>query len=128
MEKEVEEDFDLTLHKRASVLMRAYRSFRASRKLGRVRDHFNTQEVCNETVGINSLSLAYVADHFKTQDMCNEVARNKPYMMLFVSDHLITQEMCNEIMRTMLDAFYCIPDNLKHNQCVMRLLRQIHGS
>ena len=56
-----------------------------------IPDHLKRQEICSQTVRINSLSLAYVPDHFKSQGMCNKVVHNKPCMMLFVPDHLITQ-------------------------------------
>ena len=46
-----------------------------------------TQEMCDEAIHTETLSLAYVPDHFKTQKMCNKVVRNKPCMLLFVSDH-----------------------------------------
>ena len=51
-----------------------------------IPDHLKTQEMCNEDVRINSLSLAYVPDHFKTQEMCIEAVKNKLCMLLFVPD------------------------------------------
>ena len=84
-----------------------------------IPDHLKTQEMCNEAVRINPLSLAYLPDHYKTQRMCNEVVRNKP-CMLFVPDHLITQEMSNEIMRTMPNAFHGIPDQFKTQEMCIK--------
>ena len=52
-----------------------------------IPDHLKTQEMCNETVHLNPLSLKYVPDHFKIQEMCDEVVRNKLCMLLFVPDH-----------------------------------------
>ena len=78
-----------------------------------IPDHPKTQEMCDEAVRTEPLSLAYVPDHFKTQEMCNEAVRNKLCMILFVPDHFWMQEMCNEIMRTMPDAFNRIPDRFK---------------
>ena len=85
-----------------------------------IPDHLKTQEMCNEAVRINSLSLAYVPNHFKTQGTCNEVVHNKPCMMLFVPDHLITQEMCNEIVRTMPNALQHIPDQFKTQEMCIK--------
>ena len=82
--------------------------------------HLKTQEMCNEAVRINPLSLVYVPDHFKIQGMCNEVVHNKPCMMLFVPDHLITQEMWNEIMRTMPNVFARIPDRFKTQEMCIK--------
>ena len=78
-----------------------------------IPDHLKTQEMCNEAVRINPLSLTYVSDRFKTQEMCLEVVRNMACMLLFVTDHLRTQEMCNEIMRTIPKAFHRIPERFK---------------
>ena len=52
-----------------------------------IPDHLKTQEMCNEAVHLNPLSLKYVPDHFKIQEMCDEVVRNKLCMLLFVPDH-----------------------------------------
>ena len=110
--------------------MRAYRSFRASRKLGRVPGYFNTQEACNETVCINPLSLVYVHDRFKcdkaveegpwllehvpdqymTQEMCGKVAGEDPGLLEHVPDRFKTQEMCNEAVRGDLFSLQFVPD------------------
>ena len=52
-----------------------------------IPDHLKTQEMWDEAVRTESLSLAYVPDRFKTQKMCNEVVRNKLCILLFVLDH-----------------------------------------
>ena len=49
-------------------------------------------QLCDEKVDINSLSLAYIPDHFKNQEMCDKVVRNKLCMLLFVPDHFWKQE------------------------------------
>ena len=84
-----------------------------------IPEHLKTQEICNEAIRTESLSLAYVPDHFITQEMCNEAVLNKLYMLLLVPDHFWTQEMCNEIMRAMPDVFHHFPDRIK-TQCVIR--------
>ena len=78
-----------------------------------IPDHLETQEMCDEAVHTEPLSLTYVPDRFKTQGMCNEAVRNKLCMLLFVPNYFWTQEMCNEIMRTLPDAFHRIPDRFK---------------
>ena len=78
-----------------------------------IHDHLKTQEMCDEAVRTESLSLVYVPDRFKTQKMCSGVVCNKPCMLLFVPDHFWTHEMCNEVMRNMQDAFHRIPDRFK---------------
>ena len=88
-----------------------------------IPEHLKTQELCDEAVDKNPLSLAYVPDRYKTQEMCDKVVRNKLCMLLFVSDHFWTQEMCKEIMRTIPHAFHRIPERFKHKKCVKRLLR-----
>ena len=42
-----------------------------------IPDHLKTEEMCDEAVSTEPLSLAYVPDRFKTQEMCNEVVCNK---------------------------------------------------
>ena len=42
-----------------------------------IPDHLKTQEMCDEAVSTEPLSLAYVPDRFKMQEMCNEVVCNK---------------------------------------------------
>ena len=78
-----------------------------------IPNHLKIQEMCNEAVCINSLSLAYVPGCFKTQEICNEAVKNKLCMLLFVPNRFWTQGMCNEIMRTIPDAFHCISDCFK---------------
>ena len=51
--------------------------------------------MCDETVDIEPLSLAYVLDRFKTQGICNKAVRREPYTLVYVPDHLRTQEMDN---------------------------------
>ena len=87
-----------------------------------IPSHLKTQEMCNESVRIEPLSLVYVPDCFKTQEMCDKVARNRSCMLLFVPDHLWTQEIsvpCQMYFNVSLTT-------LKHNlNFVLRLLRQI---
>ena len=52
-----------------------------------IPDHLKTQEICDEAVDINPLSLAHVPDRYKTQEMWDKVVRNKLYMLLFIPDH-----------------------------------------
>ena len=52
-----------------------------------IPDHLKTQEMCNEAVDIEPLSLASVPDRFKTQEMYDKAVRNKLCMLLFVPDH-----------------------------------------
>ena len=84
-----------------------------------IPNHLKTQEVCNEVVHKNALSLAYVPSRFKTQEMCKEAVRSKLCMALFGPDHFWMQEMCNEIMRNMPDAFHHIPYRFKTHKCVI---------
>ena len=53
-----------------------------------ISDHLKRQEMCNETVCTEPLSLAYVTDHFKIQEICNEAVCNRLCMILFFLDHL----------------------------------------
>ena len=62
-------------------------------------EHFNTQEMYDKAVDIEPLSLAYVSDHFKTQKMCNKAVEGDPWLLNYVP----------------------------HNQCVIRLLKKLHG-
>ena len=78
-----------------------------------IPDHLKTQEMCDETVHTEPLSLAYVPDKYKMQEMWDKVVRNKLCMLLFIPDHFWTQEICKEIMCTMPDAFHCILDCFK---------------
>ena len=54
-----------------------------------------------------------IPNHRKTQEMCDEAVRTNPLSLAYVPDHLRMQEMCNEIMCTMPNAFYRIPDCFK---------------
>ena len=85
-----------------------------------IPDHLKTQEMCNEAVDTEPLSLLHVPDHFKTQEMCDKVVRNKLFMLLFVPDHLWTQGMCNEVMRTKPNAFHRIPYHFKM-KCLLEM-------
>ena len=55
-----------------------------------IPDHLKTQEMCDEAVHTEPLSLAYAPDCFETQEMCIEAVRNKVCMLLFVPDELKT--------------------------------------
>ena len=90
-------------------------------------EHLKTQEMCDEAVHINPLSLAYVSAHFKTQGMCNEAVKNKLRMLLFVPDHFWAQEICNEIMRTMPDAFHRIPDRFNTQKMCKKAVEEGSG-
>ena len=54
-----------------------------------------------------------IPNYLKTQEMCDETVRINPLLLAYVPDHLRTQEMCIEIMHTMPDAFHRIPDHFK---------------
>ena len=88
----------------------------------RAPEHLKTQEMCDEAVRIESLSLAYVPDHFKNtrnvqwgsvQQVMHDVVYPWPFL---------EQEMCNEIMRTMPNAFYCIPDDFKRQKMCIKAI------
>ena len=55
-------------------------------RLKMIPDRFKTQEMCNEAVHIEPLSLEYVPDRFKTQRMCSETGVRNPYMLRFMSE------------------------------------------
>ena len=116
VEKEAGEDIDLTPHQYGRTLMRAYRSFRVSHKLGRVPDHFSTQEVCNETVRINPLSLVYVHDHFKSKEMCDKVVEEGPWLLKHIPGQYKTQEMCDKVAGEDPGLLEHVPDCFKTQQ------------
>ena len=76
-----------------------------------IPDRFKTQEMCNEAVHMEPLSLEYVPDCLETQGLYNEAAVQTPYTMGFIPDHVRTQEMC--IMRINPAAFLFISDRFK---------------
>ena len=51
-----------------------------------IPDRFKTQEMSNEAVHKEPLSLEYVPDRFKTQRMCSEAGVHNPYMLRFMSE------------------------------------------
>ena len=59
-----------------------------------IPNHLKTQEMCDEAVHLNSLSLAYVPDRLRTQEMCNEIMRTMPDAFHRIPDRFKTQEMC----------------------------------
>ena len=59
-------------------------------------DHLKTQDMCNEAMRINPISLSYVPDHLQTQELCDAAVRENPCELEFVPDHFKTQEMCIE--------------------------------
>ena len=78
-----------------------------------IRDHLKTQEMCDEAVDIEPLSLAYIPDHFKTQEMCNKTVRNETYVLRCVPNHFKTQEMCNGVAHNSPWELRFIPDHFK---------------
>ena len=56
--------------------------------------HLKTQEMCDEAVRINPLSLAYVPDHLTMQEMCNEIMHIMPNVFHRIPNRFKTQEMC----------------------------------
>ena len=46
-----------------------------------------------------------ILNHFKTQEMCDNALEINPLSLAYVPDHHIIPEMCNEIMHTMPHAF-----------------------
>ena len=59
-------------------------------------DHLKTQDICNEAMCINPLSLPHVPDHLQTQELCDAAVRENPCEFEFVPDHFKTQEKCIE--------------------------------
>ena len=57
-----------------------------------------------------------IPNHLKTQEMCDEALRINPLSLAYFPGHLITQEMCNETMRAMPNAFHRIPDRFKSQE------------
>ena len=55
-----------------------------------IPNYLKTQEMCDQAVDTNPLSLAYVPGQYKVQEMCNNVAHNKLCMLLFVLDYFWT--------------------------------------
>ena len=53
-----------------------------------------TQEMCDEAVSIEPLSLVFVPDHLKKQETCNEAVHREPYTLLYLPHQYKTQEMC----------------------------------
>ena len=70
-----------------------------------ISDHLKTQEICNEAMRIEPLSLTYVPDNFKTQEMCTEAVQIEPNVLACAPDDLFkTQEMCNEAVSNKLQT------------------------
>ena len=69
-----------------------------------IPDHLKTEEMCDEAMHIEPLSLTYDPYRFRTQEMCDEAVHKKLCMILFVPNLSWNYEMCNKIMRTMSDA------------------------
>ena len=83
--------------------------------------HLNTQEICDEAVSIEPLTLVFVPNHFKTQELCNEAVHNKPHTLWHVPGHLKMQEMCDKAMRNDSAVFFLFLTVLKHKKCAMPL-------
>ena len=49
-------------------------------------DKFETQEMCNEAVKKNPLTLKHVPDQFVTQEMCDEAVKKSPWTLEHVPD------------------------------------------
>ena len=66
-----------------------------------VPGYFKTQDMCNEAVRINPLSLAFAPDYFKTEEMCKRIVKKNPCYLVHVPDKYKTEETCMEAV--------CIP-------------------
>ena len=53
-------------------------------------DHRKTQEIYNEAMRINPLSLPYVPDNLHAQEMCDAAVKADPCWLEFVLDHFKT--------------------------------------
>ena len=91
-------------------------------------EHLKTQEMCDEAVDIEPLSLAYVPDRFKTKEMCNKAVRSEPRSSEFIPDIFKTQEMCNEAVRRKPYALAYVPDHFKTQETCKKPLKKTHSS
>ena len=80
-----------------------------------IPDHLKTQEMCNEAVRINPLSLTYVPSH-QTQEMCDSAVREDPCRLEFVSNYFKTQEMCDAAVMKDPCGLESAPDHLKKQE------------
>ena len=60
------------------------------KKLQVVRNHFNTQEMCERAVKRLSYSFSYNTDQYKTQHMCETIVLKDPENLQFVPNHFKT--------------------------------------
>ena len=111
--KRSRKDIDLTPHEYGRALMRVYRSFRASHKLGLVPDHFNTQEACNKIELINPLSLVHVPDCFKTHEMCDKAVEEGLGLLEHVPNQYKAQEMYDKAIEEDTGLLEHVPDQYK---------------
>ena len=72
--------------------------------------HLKTQEMCNEIMSINPLSLVYAPDRFKTKEMCIKAIEVGPWELYIVPDHLKTQEMCDKAGKDDFLSLQYVPD------------------
>ena len=63
-------------------------------------DDVKTQQMCDEAMCINPLSLPYVPDHLQTQEMCDAAVGEDPCALEFM-----TQETCDGATREDPDYF-----------------------
>ena len=88
-----------------------------------ISDCFKTQEMCNETVHIESRYLTLVPNILKTEGMCDKAVSRDAYTLKSVPDHFMTQKMCNKAMCEIPAAFFLFLTILKQYKCVSRLLK-----
>ena len=87
-------------------------------------DHVKTQEMCNEAMSINSLSLQYVPDHLKTQEMCERAIEENPYILQFVPDCFKTHEMCKKVVEEYPWWLKDIPDHFKTQEMCKKAVEE----
>ena len=57
-----------------------------------IPDHFQTQEMWNEVIGMRPYMLDNVPDHFKTQEMCEKAVELDHLSLIYAPDWFVTQQ------------------------------------
>ena len=73
-------------------------------------DHFKTQGMCNEVVGIHSRTFEHVPDDLNTQEMCNEAVRGGQWNLKHAPCWFVTQQ---QIKLWHDDTYYCFLNGMK---------------
>ena len=73
-------------------------------------DHFKTQGMCNEVVGIHSRTFEHVPDDLNTQEMCNEAVRGGQWNLKHAPCWFVTQQ---QIKLGHDDTYYCFLNGMK---------------